>query len=122
MNFYVDDPANTDKIKEVQTDASVNRGEGLSKADKEAFINREAFMDKKEIIATQKILHELSIEQIKELKKLKESDSDLTRKFETLQKKYDQECLTMKEAQSKEAEINAERVNEMEDFSNRRFG
>lgn len=50
----------------------------------------------------------------KELKKVRESESELTRKFESLQKKYDQECLTMKENHSKEAEINAERVNEME--------
>ena len=50
----------------------------------------------------------------KELKKTKDSESDLNRKFETLQKKYDQECSTMREAQDKEAEMNAERVNEME--------
>ena len=38
----------------------------------------------------------------------------MQRKFDQLQKKYDQECITMKGAQEKEAELNAERIHEME--------
>lgn len=39
----------------------------------------------------------------KELKKNKDSENDVTRKLEQLQKKYDQECIEMKQAQEKQA-------------------
>jgi len=50
----------------------------------------------------------------KELKKNNDSSSDIQRKYEQLQKKYDQECIAMKQAKEKESEINGERVAEME--------
>ena len=50
----------------------------------------------------------------KELKKNKDSENDLSRKFDQLQKKYDQECIEMKAAQEKQAELNEERIMELE--------
>jgi ubiquitin len=44
-----------------------------------------------------KLTDELSMKS-KELKKNNESSSDVQRKFDQLQKKYDQECITMKQA------------------------
>ena len=51
---------------------------------------------------------------IKELKKNKDNEGEVTRKLEHLQKKYDQECVAMRGAQEKEAELNNERIIEME--------
>ena len=61
--------------------------------------------------------HKLSDEinyKSKELKKNKDSENDLSRKFDQLQKKYDQECIEMKAAQEKQAELNEERIMELE--------
>ena len=42
----------------------------MNKEDREAFLNREVNMTKKEVLAATKKFHELSIEEIKELKKM----------------------------------------------------
>lgn len=60
-----------------------------------------------------KLSDELNLK-AKELKKNNDSQSDIQRKFDQLQKKYDQECIAMKAAQDKEAELNSERMGEME--------
>ena len=44
-----------------------------------------------------KLTDELSLKS-KELKKNNDSTGDIQRKYELLQKKYDQECVTMKQA------------------------
>lgn len=50
----------------------------------------------------------------KELKKNKDSEADVAKKYEALQKKYEEECLNLKGAHDKQSELNAERLAELE--------
>ena len=60
-----------------------------------------------------KLGDELNVK-VKELRKNKDSEADVAKKYETLQKKYDQECNNLKGAHDKQAELNAERLGELE--------
>jgi len=60
----MDDGSKTGEIKEVQEDATVDRGEGRP-AD---YPERQVTLDKKEAITLQKKMQSLSVNQIRELK------------------------------------------------------
>lgn len=70
FQFHVDDPNKTDKIKEVQEEASIDLGEGLEPEARKTFNDRKATMTKKECMAAQKANQEISIELINNLKKM----------------------------------------------------
>lgn len=60
-----------------------------------------------------KLGDELNVK-VKELRKNKDSEADVAKKYDSLQKKYDQECNNLKGAHDKQAELNAERLGELE--------
>ena len=64
LNLHMDDGSKTGEIKEVQEDATVDRGEGRP-AD---YPERQVTLDKKEAITLQKKMQSLSVNQIRELK------------------------------------------------------
>ena len=60
-----------------------------------------------------KLNDELNVK-AKELRKNKDSEADVAKKYETLQKKYEEECTNLKGAHDKQAELNTERLAELE--------
>lgn len=66
----MDDKEKLPKIKEAQEDANVDRGEGKTQAELDKAKERQVTMSKKETIAAQSAMCTISIEQIKDLKKL----------------------------------------------------
>ena len=71
LNFHFDDPEKKDTIREAMEDAKVDRGEGKPKSE---FKEKEVTMSKDEVMAAQKKMQEISIEEIKYLKTIPPAD------------------------------------------------
>lgn len=72
MNYHFDDEEKKSKIRLVQAEAEIDKGEGLAKT--EVVKPKEITMNKKEAIALQQKVQQISIGQIKKLKTLSESE------------------------------------------------
>ena len=66
----MDDPANFEVVRQMQEDLNNERGEGMSEEERQKLLNRASWLSKKEVIASQKVLQELSIDQIQKLKSM----------------------------------------------------
>jgi len=65
LNIFFGDESKRETIKKVQDESKEDKGEGVKKGE---FKEREAKMGKKEVIATQKVLQRITLDQIKALK------------------------------------------------------
>jgi len=107
---------NQNKEQTSQLEKQIKDQQRLIEELKEGNYEQESKISDLEILMEEqknKLNDELNVK-AKELRKNKDSEADVAKKYEALQKKYEEECTNLKGAHDKQSELTTERLAELE--------